>query len=135
MLEHVHDTKPELALVSTQITANQACAIHDMAGFRSIYWAIYPSVVATADGSNYFTPLIEESDDSGMANQVAIIAPRLLGTVAVINATAQATTMMWMGAVVHKRYVRFTYTKTAGSPDATITVFAIKGRPRHAPTS
>lgn len=135
MLEHVHDTKPELALTETQITATQQGAIHDMQGFRSIYWAIYPRLVATADASNYFTPLIEESDDSGMAGAVAIVAPRLLGTVAVINATAQAATMMWMGAVVHKRYVRFTYTKTAGSPDTTVTLFAIKGRPRHAPTS
>jgi hypothetical protein len=109
------------AAISTNTTT--AGVIIDTKGYEGLEFLIQSG--ARTDGS--YLPLIEESDDSGMAGAVAVADEDLLGLE--VDATiAAANTVKRIGYVGHKRYVRLSLVSTGVTTGATLGAVAILSR-------
>lgn len=130
-----YGTLGKLGLASAQITGDTNGVIIDTKGYGEICYYLLVAAIATADGDNYFTPRIYESDASDMAGAVEITGDRLLGTVPVFNSTGKADNVYQLGARVGtKRYIRLTMDETS-TADMTLGAVAVLGSPMDAPTS
>lgn len=139
----MHDLASNLgvqrALASASLTSDTTGVIVDTLGFTSIMFAFMTGAVTTADGSNYFTAEVWESDDgSGFTNPVEVTATasRIIGTQFVINdQDAQDNIAAKFGVTIgSKRYMRLTMNET-GTAEAVVGAMAILGGARHAPVS
>lgn len=106
------------AIASDTTTAGQ---IVDTAHYESGLMFSLAALVYT-DGT--YTPLIEESDDSGMAGATAVPDKNLIGTeagAALTALTALGASMPTIGVATSKRYVRLSIVSTLTTTGATIT--------------
>lgn len=128
----------QVAKVYAQLTAdNNSANIVDLQGGQDVCaFVVFLHAVATADGSNYFTVKVEESDDSGFATGVTEVtadATRIIGTQPVVNAVALAGTLKKFGVTIGtKRYLRLVFDET-GTADITVSAIALVGGQRHLP--
>jgi hypothetical protein len=110
------------AITTDTTTAGQ---IVDTADYDS---GIMFSFAAPVYSAGTFTPLIEESDDSGMAGATAVPDSSLIGTeagAALSAQTAVGDSMTTLGIVCTKRYVRVSIVST-GTANGTITATTSK---------
>ncbi len=118
-----------ISTINTDTTT--AGAIIDTQDFESLEYYILSSTIVLGT----FTPLLEESDDSGMAGSNVIDSDFLLGTIA--NATFTLTdddTVKRIGTVGKKRFVRLSLVST-GTADGVIGALAVLGHARTQPTT
>lgn len=97
-----------------EITANLTTAgqIVDTAHYES---GLMFSLAALVYDDGTYTPLIEESDDSGMAGATEVPDKNLIGTeaeAALSAATALGDAMKTIGVATSKRYVRLSIVST-----------------------
>lgn len=116
------------AAISTDTTT--AGTIIDTRGYEAVEFIFFSG--ARTDGT--YTPLIEESDDSGLSGSNAVADEDLLGTEAAAAISA-ANTVKRIGYVGHKRYVRLSVVSTGTSSGATVGAVAILGRANVRPTA
>lgn len=126
------------AYANLTASANSAEVVDTQFGGNVVAFVIYIHAAATADGSNYFTVKVEESDDATFATGVTVVtdsADRIIGTQPVINATTLAASLKKFGVAVGiKRYMRLVFTET-GTADITVSAFGIVGAQRHQPVA
>lgn len=79
------------------------------------------------------TPLIEDGDDSALADASAVADAFLIGTEA--EASLSADGVKTIGYVGQKKYVRMTLVAVGTSVDAKVSGLAIKGEPHFAPVA
>lgn len=136
----VNQYSVQVAKVYAQLTAdNNSANVVDLQGGQDVVaFVVFLHAVAAADGSNYFTVKVEESDDSGFATGVTEVtadATRLIGTQPVVNAVALAGTLKKFGVTIGtKRYMRLVFDET-GTADITVSATAIVGGQRHLPVA
>ena len=113
--------KNTAAIASSTTTAG---VIIDTLGYEALEFLMQSG--AWTDGT--YTPLLEESDDSGLSGSNAVADEDLLGleSAAAIGA---ANTVKRIGYRGHKRYVRLSIVSAGVTTGATIGATAILGRP------
>lgn len=102
-------------------------AIIDTSGYQSVEFVIQSGTITTG----VFTPVIYESDDSGMSGATAISTDYLLGTYADATFTAAAAddnACKQIGSVAKKRYQQLRIV-TTNSGNGAIGAIAVKGSP------
>jgi hypothetical protein len=133
MHDILNNLKFTKAKATGQVTASGTGEVVDLAGFKSVAFAILISAVAAADASNYLTFTVQEGSASDGSDMADIPAERILGS-AVINNTAQDEQTLKIGAISDKQYVRLKWTET-GTADVTFSAIAALGNPNHAPVA
>lgn len=112
-----------IGTVATAISSDTTTAggVIDTAGFDSITFEIFSN--AYTDGT--YTPLINESDDSGMSGETAATDNDL--TVTEANAAVSAAnTVSYISYVGNKRYITCDIVSTSTTSGATVGVNVIK---------
>jgi hypothetical protein len=111
----VSRTNSNIALKLQTISSDTATngEIIDSQGYESLKLI---TAVGTVSAGDVTVSAIKESDDSGMAGATDVPTARLIGT----NATLDTSdTLDEIGVVLHKQYVRATYT-TANSANLVV---------------
>jgi len=139
MQELVHNVSVQRAFASAQVTGDtNSSLVVDTQGYEAIMFVFLIAAVAAADGSNYLTVKVEESDDNTFAAGVTVVtddSARIIGTQLVINATTQASSAAKFGVSKGtKRYMRLVLDET-GTFDGTFGALAICSGARHKPVS
>lgn len=139
MNELVHNCSVQRAFASAQVTADtNSSLVVDTQGYEAIMFVFLIAAIAAADGSNYLTVKVEESDDSGFSTGVTVVtddALRIIGTQLVINSTSQASSAAKFGVSKGtKRYMRLVLDET-GTFDGTFGAMAILTGARHKPVA
>lgn len=133
MNELVHNLTAVKAVNPATITATANGLTVDALFFTQVLFVILIGAVGAADGSNYLTFTIEESDTDFSGTQITD-ATRILGTPLVINATALANSVAEFGVTkLNKRYIRLVYTET-GTFSGLFGAVAILGGAHHSPS-
>jgi len=86
-------------------------------------------LIATAYTDGTYTPLLEESDDSGMSGATAVPDAKIIGTeagAAISAATATTDVLNSIGVFANKRYIRLSIVSTGTTTGATIVSVAQK---------
>jgi hypothetical protein len=105
----------------------------DRQGFESAGFVWGVGVDAALDGSNYWTPSVEESDTTADADFTTVAAADLINnTLAVVDATSEDDTLQLVEYIGSKRYVRIKLTET-GTLSGPHFVLGLRGRPIHGP--
>lgn len=123
---------PALAVTPAARTATfSSGGIVDLKGYESVAFVVFAGAVTTADASNKVTFTIVAGDDDDLVDDGATVSGvDLLGSNPVINATADADSIIGIfGYRGTKRYCRVVATET-GTTDALYGVIAILGNPR-----
>lgn len=109
-------------------------AIIDNALFESL---CYIWTLVTPDANATLTPLLEESDDSGMSGATAVADANLLGTEAgATDSASNTTTKTWkLGYKGTKRYTRLTLTPASNTGNLYVSAVAIQSSARSLPQS
>jgi hypothetical protein len=103
-----------------------AGAIIDMQGYEALEFFLQSGTITTGT----FTPLLEESNDSGMAGSNVVSTDYTLGLIAdatFTTAAADDNAVKQLGYVGKKRYVRLSIV-TASSANGAIGVVAVYGK-------
>lgn len=115
------------------LTGTTKCLMLDRAGFRSavFLWAI--GADAALDGSNYWTPSLEESDTTADADFTAVAAADIINNgLAVVDSTSEDSTVQIAEYRGSKRYVRLKLTET-GTLSGPHCVVGLLGLPNSMP--
>ncbi len=125
---------PPLAAQTNSSTA-RVSAIIDTAGFNACELVLVNGT--NTDATATFAVLVEDGDDSGLSDNVAVDDAYLLGTEAQAAFTfANDNLTRKIGYIGVKRYVRVTVTPTSNdSGDWFMAGVALLGLPRTAPTA
>lgn len=116
------------AVNPASITATANGLTVDTAGYHQLMFVLDIGAISAADGSNYLTFTVEESD-TDFSGTAVTDTNRILGSLPVINVSTQANTIIKFGiAQLTKRYIRVVYTET-GTFSAIFGVQAILGQP------
>lgn len=138
MMDLTHNLKVAVAKIAAQVTATGSTSVTvDTQFYEMVMFIIAITLVAAADASNYLTFSVKESDDStfGDGTEAVVATDRIIGTMAVINLTTQANSVMKFGIKPGtKRYLKLYYTET-GTFDATFGATAVLGGARHNPVA
>jgi hypothetical protein len=133
MLNNVHTVVALAPVVVTDNTA-QASAIIDAQGYDSLTFLIAAGVLADVDAT--FAVTMTHGDQSNLSDGVAVPANDIVGTLAAAGFTfaddAETRKVGYRGA---RRYVRLTITPTNNAGNAPLSVIALLGHPRNAPTA
>lgn len=111
--------------ISTDTTTNGV--IIDTAGYQSIEFVLFSGTITTG----VFTPVLYESDDSGLSGATTVSTDYLLGTYAdatFTTASADDNACKSIGYVGKKRYVRLSIITTS-TGNGVIGAVAVKGSP------
>ncbi len=115
------------AIIPAVYAATTAGAVVDLLGFNSAALVINSGAIA---GSGLYVVSLEESDASG-SGFAAVAAADLQGE---LPASLAADSVVKVGYIGHKRYLRATITKTSGTSIAAGAVI-VKGNPASAPVA
>ncbi len=122
-----------VAVAITDDTA-QVSEIIDMRGWKSMIFVIVTGGLVDANAT--FAVLIEDGDDSGLSDNVAVVDNELLGTESLIGFDfADDDDVRKIGYRGEKRYVRMTITPSGNSGDAPLAAIAVMGDPDDRPTT
>lgn len=106
--------------------------IIDNQGFSSLEYVIAYGILA--DAAATFTPLLEHSDDSGMAGAVPVPDSDLLGT-EVVRDQADDNIVDKLGYKGSLRFTRLTITPADNATAADFSAVAVQGKPGNAPVA
>lgn len=120
-----------IAAITTDTTT--AGAIIDTKGYGAVEFIMMSGTIT--DGT--YTPLIQEGDDSGLSDAVAVSDDNLFGTEAgVAFVAADDNTVKRIGYRVGKyRYVRLNYVSTGTTSGGTLGAIAVLANPDLGPTA
>ncbi len=109
-------------------------AIIDTSGYEGVELVLVTG--ANTDVNATFAVLVEDGDNSGLSDNVAVADSFLIGTGAGASFTfADDGECRKIGYIGSKRYVRMTVTPSGNdSGNIFISGVAVLGKPRHAPT-
>ena len=116
------------AVAPAVLTATNTSAALDLSGFGSAAVVINTGAIA---GSGNFTPKLQESDTTTSGDFTDVDAAHLIGE---FPAALAAASVVKVGYVGHKRYVRTVLTLNSGTSIAAGVVI-VKGHPADAPVS
>lgn len=106
--------------------------IIDTQDFYSLEFLLFSGTITDGD----YEIVLEDGDDSGLSDAANVDSDFILGSLSDASyASGDDNTTKRVGYVGHKRYVRLSITTTNVSSGGDIGALAIKGDPRHAPTS
>lgn len=111
--------------------------IIDHAGFGSLEILCVVGALTGVDGSNYLTPILQESDTTATGDFTAVAAADMLGGLFTkIDAASEDSLIQKRGYIGAKRYVRvlFDYTGT-GISAGIVGAVSIVGHPQVAPVT
>jgi len=130
------EVRRALSPVAVAITDDtvQTSEIIDMRGWKSMVFVILTG--GLVDANAVYAVLIEDGDDSGLSDNVAVVDAELLGTELLIGFDfADDDDVRKIGYRGEKRYVRMKITPSGNSGDAPLAAIAIMGDPDDRPTT
>ena len=141
--EHYSDIGYDSLLVPAVRNADTNSTAVDTDGFQSVTLVAHVGASAdTLNSTNKIEIEIEESDDNSdftnvaNANLTNYVTGTNVGTVAVVNSNATASTLYKVGYKGTKRYVRLVYNFSGTHSTGTVTAAsATKGHPHIAPVN
>lgn len=135
----MRDLKNNIAIVHLLDPADTAdtdtvSLILDTKGFNSAVLAVSVGAITGVDGSNYLTPVLQDSDTTTGTDFAAVNAAYIQGAFTKIDATSEDQTTQAVGYTGSKRYLRvnldFTGTAITAALDS---VVGILGKPKVSP--
>lgn len=124
-----------VAVPNTAISGNGTTAgnVIDTKGYGALTFLIVGGTLT--DGT--YTPLINESDDSGMSGETAVADDFLIGTEAqaALVAATDDNVVKRIGYVGHKRYVTCDVVATSVSSGGNVSVIAVLSDPQDLPVA
>lgn len=112
----------------------QVSAIIDLQGYDSCELMLVTGTLTDTNAT--FTVLVEDGDDSALADNAAVVDAELLGTEALAGFTyADDVECRKIGYVGGKRYVRVTVTPSGNTGNLFLAGIAMLGHPNNAPTA
>ena len=130
------EVRRALSPVATALSDDtvQTSEIIDMRGWKSMVFVILTG--GLVDANAVYAVLIEDGDDSGLSDNVAVVDAELLGTESLIGFDfADDDDVRKIGYRGEKRYVRMKITPSGNSGDAPLAAIAIMGDPDDRPTT
>ncbi len=130
------EVRRALSPVAVAITDDtvQTSEIIDMRGWKSMVFVILTG--GLVDANAVYAVLIEDGDDSGLSDNVAVVDAELLGTELLIGFDfADDDDVRKIGYTGEKRYVRMKITPSGNSGDAPLAAIAVMGDPDDRPTT
>ncbi len=127
-------TTPMIAFVPATVgsSTTTAGAIIDTKGYGAVLFIV--ALGTRTDGT--FTPLIEEGNDSGLSDAVAVDDANLIGTEAAAALTASTTTKSVGYRCGKYRYVRLSFVSSGVTTGSTLVrAHALLGNPDNQPTA
>ena len=142
-----NNLKVKTLLAMTAITADTDTDSVDILGFDalellvsfgtaanalsgSVMWQV---VVEESDDDSTFTPVTEANDLLFTASPLASTPAATTGIVATFDADAEEDSVVHVGYVGSKRYVRILLEETGDTGDSIFSVLAVRGHPKDAP--
>lgn len=125
-LYNIVETQVVLAPIAITADTTTNGEIIDTEGYESLVLDTFVGVVTTGD----ITPVLYESDDSGMSGETVIPADKLIGAYATLDTSA---TINSVGAVVGKQFVRPKYV-SANTASLLVGSNVVLGHPHKAST-
>ena len=106
-----HDIYHEIGIVqlldpADKVHADTLTAILDTASMGSAGIAVVVGALTGVDGSNYLTPVLQESDTTVTGDFTTVAAADIAGGFTVINSTAKDQVTQFVGYKGSKRYIR-----------------------------
>lgn len=91
-----------------------ASSLLDTADFSRIEVDAIVGALTGVDGSNYVTPILQESDTTAAADFAAVDTAYIIGGFSQVDSAAKDSVVQRAGYIGHKRYIRvnFVYTGT-----------------------
>lgn len=136
-MKDLHDNIHTVQVIAPVSFANNTAlvgAIVDRQGYDSLEYSIALGTNAGAAGT--YTVLLEDGNDPALADNAAVVAPNLLGTIANTSwAYTDVSKTRKLGYTGSKRYTRMTITPAANAAAVLVAVTAILGNPVNAPTA
>lgn len=114
------------------LTGTTKSKLLDRAGYETaaILWSV--GVDAALDGSNYWTPTVQESDTTVDGDFTTVAAADLLYTPTVVDSTSEDDVTQVMEYRGTKRYIRLLLTET-GTLSGPHAIIGLLGRGVHSP--
>jgi hypothetical protein len=114
------------ALTAAAISATTNGVVVDTHDYNSVAFLIQVAAVTNLSSVDYISITAEEGDEAGAGDFAAIPTNRRLGPAIVLNASAQANSVLETGyAKGTKRYMRLVFTETAGNSGVTVALSAL----------
>ena len=87
----------------------------DLQGFEGGCISAIIGALTGVDGSNYVTPILQESDTTADTDASAVAAANMIGSFTKVDSTSEDSVVQTVGYIGSKRYIRvkFDYTGTA----------------------
>ena len=129
-----NNIKTVRAISPTRVADNtaQVGEIIDTQDFDSMEFVIAFGTLSDADAT--FTPLIEDGEDSGLSDAAPVVDGQLLGTEVVTDETGDDTVLK-IGYIGFKRFVRLTITPAGNAAAADFSAVAVLGHAHNAPVA
>ncbi len=128
----MRDIAPNLGIIQAVapqvLAATDTSAAIDLIGFNSAALVINTGAIA---GAGDFTATLQESDTTTPGEFADVDAAHLVGT---FPSSLEADSVVKVGYIGHKRYVRTVLTKNSGTSIA-VGALIVKGHPADAPVS
>lgn len=108
----------------------------DIAGYRGAAIVVHVGALTGVDGSNYLTPVLQESDEELDSKFSDVAAADIIGGFTKIDSTSEDSVVQVAGYIGDKRYIRAKLDYTGSTISAGIVgVIGILGLPDSAPVS
>ena len=118
------------------VRTNTASKILDVSQFGGAIIEVQIGTITGVDGSNYLTPVLQESDTTTGSDFTTVAAVDVIGAFTVINSTAKDQTVQMVGYRGNKRYIRTNLVYTgSGISAGVIGVSGILGLPSFKPAT
>jgi hypothetical protein len=125
-----------LAEAADLVHADALSSVLDLAGFEAAMILVAIGVLTGVDGSNYVTPILQESDTTADVDFTAVAAADIVGGFTKVDATSEDSLLQRACYVGSKRYIRvkLDYTGT-GISAGIVGVYAITSDARSEPAA
>lgn len=129
-----NNIKTVRAISPVQVSDNtaQVGEIIDTQDFDSLELIIAYGTLA--DAAATFTPLVEDGEDSGLSDAAPVVDSQLLGTEVVTDQDGDDT-IVKIGYIGFKRFVRLTITPADNASAADLSAVAVLGHAHNAPVA
>lgn len=88
------------------VATDTVSGILDTANFNGAILSVIVGALTGVDGSNYLTPVFQESDTLVGTSFATVAATDLVGAFSVVNATSKDSVVQSAGYIGNKRYIR-----------------------------
>lgn len=124
-------------LLDAQDTAGVTTAsnILDTQGFESAEIIVNVGAATPLSGSNYLTPVLQESDTIADTSFTTVAAAGLLGAFTAVNGASDDNSSQSVGYIGNKRYIRVNLVVTGTLTATNVAVVGVVGNGFHRPVS